>query len=57
MAMVGARVPEEDMEDLLKTPSSDAFRFSEQEKRILQLWDREQELRLEFNLLKAQHEG
>jgi hypothetical protein len=45
------------MDDLLKTPNSDNFRFSEQENRILQLWDQELELQLELNLLKAQYEA
>jgi len=46
-----------DLSDLVKSPASDTFRFTEQEQRILKLWDQEQELRLEINLLKAQRDG
>ena len=45
------------IEDLTRTPASDALFFSEQERRVLELWDQEQELRLEINLLKAQRDG
>lgn len=55
--MSGAYEHDRDFEDLLRTPASDAFRFNEQEREILNLWDKEQELHLEINLLKSQHEG
>jgi hypothetical protein len=57
MTTAGAQELGPGLEDLMKTPASDAFRFNEQEKKVLQLWDQEQELWLEINLLKAQHEG
>lgn len=55
--MAGIQELGRDIEDLTKTPASDALFFSEQERRVLELWDQEQELRLEINLLKAQRDG
>jgi hypothetical protein len=43
--------------DLLQTDHSDAFAFSESEKRALQLYDQLKELELELNLLQAQQSG
>jgi hypothetical protein len=44
----------EDVTDLIKSPATDAFTFNEREQIILKLWDQEEEIRLEVNLLKAQ---
>jgi hypothetical protein len=44
----------EDVADLIKSPATDAFTFNEREQTILKLWDQEEEIRLELNLLKAQ---
>jgi hypothetical protein len=44
----------EDVADLVKTPATDAFTLNEREQTILKLWDQEEEIRLELNLLKAQ---
>ena len=46
-----------DIEELTKTPASDALFFGELERRVLELWDQEQEARLEINLLRAQRDG
>ena len=51
MTMAGVQELGRDIEDLIKTPANDALYFSEQERQILELWDQEQELRLEINLL------
>ncbi|KIW08105.1 uncharacterized protein PV09_01043 [Verruconis gallopava] len=45
------------IDDLTKTPASDAFRFTELEKKILELWDKIEDLRLERHVLEAQHEA
>ena len=55
--MAGIQELGRDIEDLTKTPANDALYFSEQERRVLELWDQEQELRLEINLLKSQRDG
>ncbi|QDS75443.1 hypothetical protein FKW77_003987 [Venturia effusa] len=44
----------DDLDHLIKTPATDAFSFNEREEHILQLWDQEEEIRLELHLLKAQ---
>lgn len=44
----------EDIADLIKSPVTDAFTFNEREQTILKLWDQEEEIRLELNILKAQ---
>lgn len=44
----------DDLGDLTKSPATDAFAFNKREERILSLWDQEEEIRLELNLLKAQ---
>jgi hypothetical protein len=44
----------DDVADLIKSPATDAFTFDEREQMILKLWDQEEEIRLELNLLKAQ---
>jgi hypothetical protein len=46
-----------DLADLLQTPHSDAFAFSESEKLALQLYDQLRELELEQSLLQAQTTG
>ena len=56
MTVVGVQELGRDLEDLIKTPANDALYFNEQERRILELWDQEQELRLEINLLRAQRD-
>jgi hypothetical protein len=43
-----------DVTDLLQSPANDALRLSEREQSILRLWDQEEEVRLEINLLEAQ---
>jgi hypothetical protein len=45
-----------DVEDLTKTPASDAFFFNPSEREILNLWDEEQEIELEIALLRAQRD-
>lgn len=42
------------LEDLIRTPATDAFIFNQREEQILELWDQEEEIRLELNLLRAQ---
>ncbi|KAE9965048.1 hypothetical protein BLS_006002 [Venturia inaequalis] len=44
----------DDLDELVKSPATDAFAFNEHEEHILELWDQEEEIRLELNLLKAQ---
>jgi len=44
----------DDVAELIKSPATDAFAFHEREQTILKLWDQEEEIRLELNLLKAQ---
>jgi len=56
-AMVGAQELGRDVEDLIKTPANDALHFGELEREILRLWDAEQEVNLELNLLRAQRNG
>jgi len=43
--------------DLINTPAVDAFRFNDKEQTILKLWDQEEEIRLELNLLRSQNSG
>lgn len=43
-----------DYSDLLQTPHSDAFAFSDIEQRALQLYDQLRELELEKSLIEAQ---
>ena len=45
------------LEKLIETPYSDSLVFTDKEKAILELWDTEQELRLEQSLLEAQSHG
>lgn len=42
------------LDDLIKSPATDAFAFNHREEQILKLWDQEEEIRLELNLLTAQ---
>ena len=43
-----------DVTDLIQSPANDAFKLNDREQTILGLWDQEEEVRLEINLLKAQ---
>jgi hypothetical protein len=43
-----------DLAELLKSPASDTLKLTEREQNILRLWDQEEEVRLEINLLEAQ---
>jgi hypothetical protein len=45
-----------DVTGLVQSPANDAFRLSEREQSVLRLWDQEEEVRLEINLLEAQSE-
>lgn len=55
--MVGIQELGLDIEALIKTPATDTLYLSEQERKILELWDQEEELHLEINLLRAQRDG
>jgi hypothetical protein len=44
----------EGVADLIKSPTTDTFRFNEREQTILKLWDQEEEIRLELTILKTQ---
>jgi hypothetical protein len=46
-----------DVTDMMQSPANDALRLNEREQAILKLWDEEEEIRLEINLLKAQSKG
>ncbi len=46
-----------DLDELVKTPCSESFAFTEKEKAVLELWDAEQELLLERRLLEVQGHG
>jgi len=56
---VAADVPTQRSEfaDLIQANKNDAFAFTEQERLILELYDQEQELRLESSLFEAQAQG
>jgi hypothetical protein len=43
-----------DVTDLVQSPANDTLRLSEREQAILKLWDQEEEVRLEINILEAQ---
>lgn len=43
-----------DVTDLLHSPANDALKLTEKEQTVLRLWDQEEEVRLEINLLQAQ---
>ncbi|KAF2097632.1 hypothetical protein NA57DRAFT_77885 [Rhizodiscina lignyota] len=49
-----SKEPGNDFDQLIQTPCNDSLVFSEKEKAILELWDAEEELRLEQGLLEAQ---
>jgi hypothetical protein len=55
--MVGIQELGHDIGELTKTPATDALYLNEQERKILELWDQEEELRLEINLLRVQRDG
>lgn len=58
MADATAKVQDpDDLVDLLQTNHSDAFAFSETEKRALHLYDQLHELELQQSLLQAQQLG
>ncbi|TLD37331.1 putative beta-glucosidase I [Venturia nashicola] len=42
------------LQNLIKSPATDAFTFNQREQQILELWDQEEEVRLELNLLNSQ---
>jgi hypothetical protein len=57
MADVSAAAQTLTESDFLNTPHSDAFAFSDLEKRVLDLYDQLRDLELQKSLLEAQESG